>query len=255
MKNRFVYVVMFVVFLGGILDTSARADMMVFTPSQDNSIFAENNNSNGTGGLFVGRTAGTNGTTIRRGLVQFNVAGIPAGSTINSVTLRVERVIGGPNSAADVLSLHPVSAAWGEGTSFGVGKGAAPTTNDATWNFRFYNTSSWTNPGGDFGASSGTVTLDNVNNQFTFASQAGMVADVQSWVNNPSSNFGWLLKYVDEDAVSTARYFESREGSNVDARPTLTIDFAVAVPEPNALLLLGATMMFASVYRPARHRS
>ncbi len=254
MKNSFVYVTLFGIILGGMSNTVARAGIMVFTPNRDNSMFAENNNSNGTGGLFVGVTAGNQGTSIRRALVQFDIASsIPAGSTINSVTLRVERVIGGPNSGADVLSIHPVTAAWGEGTSFGVGKGAAPTANDATWNFRFFNTSSWTNPGGDFGASSGTVTLDNVNNQFTFASQAGMVANVQNWANNPSSNFGWLLKYVDEVSVSTARYFASRENM-VTQRPTLTVDFTV-VPEPSSCLLLSAAALITSTYRSRRQRT
>jgi PEP-CTERM motif len=213
----------------------ARGATVSVNPSQDNSIYAENNNSNAAGSIFVGRTNGSLGTTIRRGLIQFDIASnIPAGATINSVSLTLQTLIDGPAAANQILELHALSAAWGEGTSSGVGTGAAPTTGDATWNFRLFNSSVWTNSGGDFGATSGTTTLGG-GSQSVFSSQPGMVADVQNWLNNPASNFGWILKYSDETTLGTARAFGSRE-SQASQRPTLTIDYA-PVPEPGSLIM------------------
>ena len=57
-----------------------------------------------------------------------------------------------------------------------------------------------------------------------------MVADVQSWLDNPSTNFGWLL--VGNEALSeTSKRFDSRENAIADNRPLLTVNFT-PVPEP-----------------------
>ena len=54
-----------------------------------------------------------------------------------------------------------------------------------------------------------------------------MVADVQSWLDNPASNFGWLV-LGDETAIATAKRFDTRESASP---PILTIEFRVA-PSP-----------------------
>ena len=51
-----------------------------------------------------------------------------------------------------------------------------------------------------------------------------MVADVQSWLNNPASNFGWLV-LGDETAIATAKRFDTRESASP---PMLTIEFTRA---------------------------
>jgi len=232
------------VFIIGMSNEHVRGDLITFTPSQDNSVFAENNNSAGAKGFaFVGVTNGVAGTTIRRAFMQFNVAGIPSGSVINSVTLNLERAFSGPSAGNDILQLHPVLQSWGEGTSTGGGQGGtgyAPSANSLTWNHRFFSSQFWTTPGGDIGPTSGTLTLDG-NASFVVPSQAGMVADVQNWVNNASSNFGWALRYRDENTPGTARQFYSREATNANVRPTLTVDYT-AIPEPSSCLLLATTI-------------
>ena len=249
MKNNIVLVFLGTTALGLMFGTEVHGGIVMINPTKDNTIYAENGGlSNGAGqGIYVGVTAGNNGTTIRRALVQFDVAGnVPAGSTINSVTLTLQKVIFGPSADADILELHPVSTAWGEGTSFGVGKGAAATANDATWQFRQFSTQSWTNPGGDFGATSGILALDAIGATYTVSSQSGMVTNVQNWLNTPASNFGWLLKYSDENATATARAFGSRESGS--AAPVLTIDFS-PVPEPGSCLLLSVAAIVMSTRR------
>ena len=51
-----------------------------------------------------------------------------------------------------------------------------------------------------------------------------MVADVQAWLDNPASNFGWLM-LGDETAIATAKRFDTRESASP---PMLTIEFTPA---------------------------
>ena len=48
-----------------------------------------------------------------------------------------------------------------------------------------------------------------------------MVSDVQSWLDNPATNYGWAL-IGDESTKTTARRFASREGVS---QPALVVDF------------------------------
>jgi serine protease len=56
-----------------------------------------------------------------------------------------------------------------------------------------------------------------------------MVADVQSWLDNPATNFGWLV-LGDESTGTTAKRFDSRESTSP---PVLTIEYT----EPSAITL------------------
>ena len=106
------------------------------------------------------------------------------------------------------------------------------------------------NAGGDFGVASGSLTLSSGGGSFTVLSQAGMISDVQSWLDNPSGNFGWLMKYQDESTTGTARGFVSREG-DIQSVPQLTIDYTV-IPEPRAGLLLLAAALVPVSFRARR---
>ena len=214
--------------------TAAEGATVSLIPSQDNSIYSEGDNSNALGPLFTGETPNL---TVRRALLEFNIAtsGIPAGATINAVSLALTQTKIGPAGSA-TFELHPLLAAWGEGTSVGTGAGGSASAGDATWNFRLFNTNSWATPGGDFGATSGTTVFGTTNTTYMFLSQPGLVADVQNWLNSPGSNFGWILRAANESAVS-ARELGSRE-SSPGLRPTLTINYPAA-PEPGSIALLG----------------
>ena len=83
----------------------------------------------------------------------------------------------------------------------GEGDGAPATPNDATWRHRFFDTIFWTMQGGDFSATvSASQSVGGVG-QYTWSS-AQMVADVQLWLDSPTSNFGWLV-LGDETASAT----------------------------------------------------
>ena len=137
------------------------------TPIADNTLFQSTAGSlsNGVGTHFyVGETAQAS-NNLRRGLIKFDVSGVPAGATVNSVTLQL-RMSMAPNSAAQNIEIHRALQNWGEGTSnaaqggagFGEGDGTQATTGDATWLHTFFNTATWTSAGGDFTATASATT-------------------------------------------------------------------------------------------------
>ena len=78
--------------------------------------------------------------------------------------------------------------------------------------------------GGDFEARSSGSALIGGPGSDTWPSTDGMVADVQSWLDDPDANFGWLLR-GNESGIQTAKRFDSRENGTAGNRPQLTIDF------------------------------
>jgi hypothetical protein len=210
--------------LGGLAPTLASATTININPSKDNTLYefvpVDGDLSNGVGDhFFAGMTASGE---IRRGVLAFDIAGsIPPGSTITSVSLsmNMSRTI----SDTRTVELHKLLADWGEGTSDATGfegTGASATTNDVTWRHRFYNTIFWTTQGGDFsGTVSASQSVGDIG-QYIWTS-AQMVADVQSWLDNPASNFGWLV-LADESASPTAKRFDTRESTSP---PVLTIEY------------------------------
>ena len=198
--------------------------------SKDNTLFesASGSLSNGAGSnLFVGRT---NAGNIRRGVIAFDVAGnVPTCSMINSVTLTLDMSM--TSSGAQAIELHKLLADWGEGTSNstsrGGGQGASATVGDATWVHTFFNTATWDTAGGDFLATgSASASVGNVGD-YTWGSAPQMVADVQGWLDDPSSNFGWLFK-GNETQNRTTKRFDTRENGTAANRPVLMVDYAPA---------------------------
>ena len=219
----------------------AVADTAVLGASKDNTLFNNNSGSlsNGTGALFAGRT-GNAGPGALRALLAFDLASdIPAGATITDVQLTLNVLLAGNGSGNDSYNLHRVDQDWGEGSSFSNGgSGGTSTTGDATWVHTFFDSGTWSNPGGDFaGTASASQTVSGLGD-VTWGSTSDLVADVQAWLDTPGDNFGWVL-LGDETKNASARKFASREANN--NAPQLTITYT-PVPEPcsMALVLLGA---------------
>ncbi len=53
---------------------------------------------------------------------------------------------------------------------------------------------------------------------------AAMVSDVQSWLDAPAGNFGWLLQ-GDEAVGSTAARFDSRQNLTPSFGPVLVVEY------------------------------
>lgn len=205
----------------------AAPQTVVLAPSKDNTLYQTTNGSlsNGSGvHIFAGTT---NRAERRRALIAFDLASeIPAGKQITRVVLTL--FVSQTNSGPEPMELHRVTADWGEGSSNAGesrdGIGAASRQGDATWIHTFFPDQRWTRPGGDFDASAdSTAQVDGFGN-FSWGSSAAMIARVQGWLDQPSTNLGWII-LGNEARSATTKRFDSREITPNETRPTLTIDF------------------------------
>jgi hypothetical protein len=211
-----------------LVSSAASADIVSIVASQDNTIFDDGNGtlSNGSGNhIFAGRTANQ---AIRRGLIAFkDLSAIPDGATIESVRLHLR--MNRQASAATNVNLLRLNSDWGEGASDAAGqegRGIQAQSGDATWIHTFFDQSTWNTQGGDFAEVASAQRMINDVGDYTFGSTNAMVNDVQDWLDNPGSNFGWIL-IANENATS-ARRFSSRENGSAGDRPTLEIEYSVA---------------------------
>lgn len=205
--------------------------------SRDNTLFQSDTGSlsNGAGdAIFAGRTAAQGGGLRRRAVLAFDLSSIPQGATITQVSLRL-RNSSTANNGTHPFELFALTKDWGEGTSNAAGAeggGAAATTGDATWLHTFFNTDLWDSGGGDFAAVPSASVQVGANGLYSWTSQ-GMIDDVQGWVDNPSTNFGWIV-IGNEGTVQTAKRFNSRESSSDP--PLLTVSYqAPAQADPGVI--------------------
>jgi FtsP/CotA-like multicopper oxidase with cupredoxin domain len=200
-----------------IITLGAAKDSTLYQPASGGTT-----NSNGAGEhCFAGRT---DDGYVRRGLIAFNLTDVPPGSIISAATLTL--YMSRTRDTANNVLLHRLLGNWGEGASNAgqeEGRGIQALPGDATWYHRFYPTSSWASAGGDFVASASATAAVNKEGFYSWSSP-GLVADVQGWLNNPGSNFGWVIK-GDESNIKTSKRFDTREVETVSQRPTLTLEF------------------------------
>lgn len=197
---------------------------VVLTPSRDNTLFEEalGERANGVGvHLFVGNTASD---SRRRAVLAFDVAAqVPPGSRITRVTLTLH--VSMTITGAQRMALHRVSANWGEGLSNAGfsrdGIGAPSRPGDATWVYRFFPESLWSTKGGDFERTADAATV--ISGASGTWENAAMVARVQQWLDQPATNFGWII-IGNEDESTTTKRLDSREMQPAASRPTLTIE-------------------------------
>jgi len=215
--------------------TRGSALMRSLLPTADTFVNSAvpDNNDGASPSIFTGET-GQNGAM--RGLVRFTLpAELRGRLTVSRVALTmITRGTGlgdttPPTPATE--SLQAVSVAWQEGVGFGDGTtvntvGQACGTSGATWN----------QPDCAGGAPwsgvsvsptvSGTVAIPaSLETAVTWdsdqAGNAGMIADVQSWLDSPDTNQGWRLASSTEGMSGQAQRFYSRE---VPAKaPTLSV--------------------------------
>ncbi len=207
---------------------SAYTGAIELEPVRDNTLYenALGSVSNGKGlHFFAGRT-GQFENSIRRGLVAFDVGIIPPGSMIDSVavTLHVSRAAF--QAVPEQVSLHLAQASWGEGESLALGEegqGAPAQPGDATWRHRFFDTAFWATLGGDFDTQPSATTVVGITGFHTWSSSS-LASNVQAWLDDPGTNFGWVV-IGNEGAASTSRRFDSKDHDSTDVRPRLFVQF------------------------------
>jgi spore coat protein A len=170
----------------------------------------------------------TGQVAVRRAVLEFDIAGtIPAGATIDSVQLTMvcDKVAQNANFS---VGLYRALSEWGEGTSntgnSQQGRGEPATTNDATWRHTFYSTQLWGTPGGDYAVTASATRTVGPTGGYVWGSTSGMVADVQTWLNSPSQNHGWIVIGT-ESQVQTTKRFATRENATVNNRPKLVVNY------------------------------
>ena len=212
-----------------LMSTFTAANEVLIAPAKDNTLYSDLAGlvSNGAGPHFIVGNAGLNTpNTTRRGLIAFDIAGnVPPGATIDSVdlTLHMSRTVAGPES----LAIHRVLKDWGEGASNAGspgGMGAASQRGDATWIHTSFDTGFWQSAGGDFQATSSAARIVDDIGFYTWPSTARVVEDVQSWLDVPEANSGWVI-IGDETTNFTTKRFDTRENPNSASRPVLTVRF------------------------------
>lgn len=191
--------------------TTTRADVTNLVSMADTYLNGSLANSNF--GTEVGVKIGTSGSgATQRGLLMFNpAAAMPTGSVIRSVQLQVTVTSSANSTAVPNFGLYRVLAGWAE--------------NEATWTNRLQS-QSWASPGGAAGTdylstASASIALPGLGN-YAYNSTAVLVSDVQGWLDDPSSNHGWMIISDQEGTDFTARKIDSHEGTSP---PTLQIDF------------------------------
>jgi hypothetical protein len=221
--------------LGALAGSLARAGTVNINPSKDNTLYEydplDGDKSNALGLHFFAGETGMK--ELRRGVLAFDIAGnIPPGSTITAVSLSLN-MSRAPTTNVYAMELHKLLADWGEGTSIASGEegdGAPATPNDPTWRHRFFDTIFWNTQGGDFSPTASASQMVGGIGQYSWSS-AQMVADVQGWLDQPASNFGWLM-LGDESIFLTAKRFDTRESANP---PVLAITYVPSgSPTPTA---------------------
>jgi hypothetical protein len=218
-----------------ILEDRSTPSSITLPTSADNTLYQVATSdpmqqlSNGAGGFFfVGDTKQLS-NNIRRGTIKFDLSGVPAGSTITSATLMLQ-MSQAVSTVSQNVALHRALSDWGEGGSVspgGGGAGAPAQTGDTTWFYTFFDTQTWTTPGGDFvGTASATTPVGPDIGSYQW-SDSGLIADVQQWVNNPAQNFGWIVT-GNETGLGTALQFDTKENSVASTHPMLTVTYTAA---------------------------
>jgi len=205
---------------------SLSAGTVGLNPVKDNTLYSfDGNNSNGAGEQFrVGRSG--QGHNLRA-VLAFELQGVlPTNVNLTSVNLKLSLSGSSGTSGSQTMNLHRLINDWGEGTSFSPmqsGFGEPATPNDATWTYNFYSSSFWNTPGGDFVSTVSASTVVTNPAPYNWSS-AGLLNDVQYWISHPDSNFGWILKGL-ENGLTQAKRFDSRENSIPAQRPLLTLNY------------------------------
>jgi len=233
--------------------TTAQGELVSISASRDATLYESFDGSlaNGAGQyLFAGKT---NQNLARRSVLWFDIgAFVPSDATVTAVRLILN--VSQANGGNRTMTLHRALTAWTTGASDPDGTEApgAPTlAGDATWLHASADGlgggAFWQSAGGDFAAASASL-LTTTSGLQTWTS-AGLVADAQSFLANPSANLGWFI-LGDESATGTARRFDSAESAAFGGIvPRLEIEFT-PIPTPAA----GAVLALAALARTRRRR-
>jgi hypothetical protein len=202
--------------LGGVdyasSESAAPSRTVALVSCKDNTLIESETgeSSNGAGNsIRTGRMGDAGNNLVLRALLAFDCSSIPPHAHVIDATLELSLLMSA--SGPIPTNLHRMLADWGEGASNSDGGLGAPSQRgDATWLHCFYPTSFWAAPGGDFDpAVHASVAVGTLGAVYQWTGP-DVIADVQSWIDHPATNFGWMLR-GDEINNYSAKRFGSHE--------------------------------------------
>ena len=168
-----------------------------------------------------------------RGLLRFTgVNQIPAGARITSVRLTMTVTKAPPGPVSD-FHVHRLLKPWNDSECSWLVRLAGP---DGSWN----------EPGGEAGTDYAEVSSAHQMIAgpalYAFESTDAFIADVNLWLSQPTQNFGWLVKTVDESIGHTARRVAATGG--IVAGPTLIISYDLESLQISGVQMQGNQICF-----------
>jgi uncharacterized protein YjiK len=150
------------------------------------------------------------GSPYKSALLFWDLTSIPSGSTVQSVDIQVNVINVSPTN----YELYELKRPWVEG--------------GATWN-QYAAGQNWQTAGANGSADRGSTVLAAISGNSlgskTISLNAAGVAVVQSSVNDPSTNHGFIVQnYINSNGLDLS----SRETATVSQRPKLTVSFTPA---------------------------
>jgi hypothetical protein len=160
--------------------------------------------------LDIGADAAGDG---RRGLIELDLSGIPAGATIVSAELSMYMSINSnaPNGTEIEIEVHRITRSWLEGTST-----QGNNLDGASWQV-YDAVNPWDNAGGDFDPTVEAVHII-IQDETRKKHKWDITSLVQYWMDNPSENYGMLLKDSDEGTGSGTETFFGTFATMADGR-------------------------------------
>lgn len=132
---------------------------------------------------------------------------IPQGSVITNVTLTMY-MTATPTFTNPTFSLYRMLSSWTDASTYSsLGSGV---------------------DGSEYRFLADQTISDSGVKSYTFASNSAMIATVQAWVTNPSSNQGWYL-FCDDNSSKAS--FASSEHATAAWRPTLNVTYTPPTPQ------------------------
>ena len=141
---------------------------------------------------------GNSDTEVWRTYIKFGLGTVPANAVVVNADLKFYRY-GGPGTDSFTIGLHQVTSAWDEGI---ITWNIQPTYSaDAEINSNITATVSWK-----------SWDIDNL---------------VQAWLDGSITNYGVVLKDIDEASVNTNAWFWTSDYSNSTYHPKLVIGYYI----------------------------
>ncbi len=145
------------------------------------------------------------------GLIRWDLSSIAPGNTIASAAITVNA----SNGTNQDYEIYAALRAWTEGA--------------ANWSQATASTT-WEQEGARGATDRGTTVLGTVTGgigQRTLVLNAAGIAQIQQWIDNPATNFGFIIS---DDSATDGIIFASREAGNTNNRPRLSLSFAPPAP-------------------------